>query len=472
MLRSTLPSAILFIIGYAMAACALITVRNLIGYVGNGTDIVLILGVGLLGSFLLGLNAGGRSTLATRSTRRRVIRNLTATLLLLGLSLSVIVLDAFFLSFAEIGFMNRLLLTFLFTFIFLLPSAFLLGHSVPLLAGYFRQLSSGRAAGRVLVALGLGALSGVCLTLLILMPFSGVHIAALSVIILLTLAIALLNRALTFRTMLVPGLVMLGCIALNSHYIFRALGIYHQNAYNSVRIITTEDGTRALLANNLVTATYNPETKETALVTTAAEDILLKPLGTEVSHDILVIGAGGFTFGLQDTLNAITYVDFDPDIKGVIEDHFLGQKLTPNKKFVAGSARSALLDAIRTGKKYDVVYVNAYNGEIWLPESLVTQDFFEDIRQVLKPEGVAGANLIVSPSLENDYSLYLDNTFRSVFPVQMRMPAYPVNVRERNKAYMMPFLYVGYNAPLSKSGTIYTDERSRVMFSKPLNRSY
>ena len=472
MLRSTLPSAVLFIIGYAMAACALITVRNLIGYVGNGTDIVSLLTAGLLIALLLGLNAGGRTALVVTSTRRRVIRNLTASLLLLGLSLSVIVLDAFFMGFAEIGLKNRLILTFLFVFIFMLPSAFLAGQTIPWLAGYFRHLPPERVAGRVLVALGLGALTGAFLTLLVLMPFSGVHIAALAVVILLTLAIALLNRVLTLRTMLIPGLIMLGCIALNSHYIFRALGIYHQNAYNSVRIVTTEDGTRALFANNMATATYNPDTRTPGQTTTSAEDILLKPLGIEASHDILVIGSGGFTFGLTDTLNAITYVDFDPDIKGVVEDHFLGQKLTPNKKFVAGSARDILIDEIRAGKKYDVVYMNAYNGEVWLPESLVTQDFFEDVRQVLKSEGVMGLNLIISPSLDNDYSLYLDNTFKSVFPVQMRMPVYPVNVRERNAAYMMPFLYVGYNAPLTKSGTIYTDERSQMLFNKPLSRNY
>lgn len=471
MLRSTLPSALLFIIGYALVAGGMIAVRNLIGYVGNGTDIVSLVLASLMVAFVLGINAGTRITAGSLSIRQRVIRNLMAALFLFGFSLSVVIDDAFFLGLIDIGIINRLILTVAFAFIFLLPSAFLLGQSVPLLSAYFRNLAPSQSTGRTLLSLGVGGICGALVTLLILMPFSGVHIAALAVMIFLALGIALLNRALTWRTMWKPCLLLLFLIALNSQVIFQGLGIYYQNVYNSVRIVTSEDGTKALFRNNQAVSQYNPETGSTGIANEKVEQMLLPP-NAEGAQDILVIGAGGFTFGLKDTKNSYTYVDFDPDIKGVSEDHFLGQKLGPNKTFVAGSARDALLDAMRSGRKYDIVYFNAYNGEVWLPESLVTRDFFDDIRQVLKPEGIAAATLVVSPKLANDYSLYLDNTFRSVFPVQMRMPLYNASVAQLSNMQMLGFLYIGYNAPLAKSGTIYTDDRNPAFWHKPAKRYY
>mgnify|MGYP003548929122 FL=1 len=56
------------------------------------------------------------------------------------------------------------------------------------------------------------------------------------------------------------------------------------------------------------------------------------------TYKILVLGAGGFTLGLNDAHNDYTFVDIEHTLKEVSEKHFLRRKLTPNKKFVVADA--------------------------------------------------------------------------------------------------------------------------------------
>ncbi len=475
MLRPTpLPTAVLFIIGYSLAASIPVIFRNLTGYTGNGTDITTMLAGFLLTGFLAGISSASRRP-PGRHLRKTLIRQLGISLCLALFAMSPLLIDGIFLALNSIGIQNRLISNFLFSFFLLAPFGFFLGHITVLAPTYLRVRKIHTGFAQIFLSFGLGALTGWLTTLLIISPFSGIHVAALAIMILLTLATALLNKHLTLRTMAIPCTVLLCSIALNSGYILRGLGVTYTNAVNTVRIVTTEDGTKILYANNFPTAVIDPSTGESAGTTRQAEDALLAPLQARSdaqTKDILVIGAGGFTFGLNDDRNSYTYVDFDPDILKASEDFFIGRKIGPNKKFRSGSARDLLLDEIRAGKKYDLIYFNSYNGEAWLPESLVTQDFFEQIRSSLKPDGIVAAHLMTSPYLMNDYSLYIDNTFRSVFPVHSRMPAARPDPWERSPLYMLMFLYIGYNEPLTKSGTILTDERNPGFWGKPAQRYY
>ena len=54
----------------------------------------------------------------------------------------------------------------------------------------------------------------------------------------------------------------------------------------------------------------------------------IKPtLNDKKVYSILVIGAGGFTLGYDDTKNDYTYIDIDGSLKDIAEDHLLKQKL-------------------------------------------------------------------------------------------------------------------------------------------------
>lgn len=459
-------AALVFIEGYVVLASELIAIRNLISYVGNGTDIISIIIAGVLLPLAFGYYRGGH--LAIHGLiRKRLIRNFTIAMVFLVLALSIISIDAFFFALAQFGIFNRLLSACLYVIILLCPPLYLLGQTLPLLMRLLRVKHSSGAAGKMLFWSTLGSFLGSVLSTLVLMAFWGVHGAALVVILLLLCGLVILKRKISFRTMAVPGLVMLVMLAMNSGLVFSGYGVYYANAYNTVRILNKADG-KLLMLNNAPSSYYKKSTDEVAEYITKAEEIFLKPLETVTDpKNILVLGSGGFTFGRNDKKNNFTYVDIDPDLKKVTEDYFLGKKLSANQTFIAKAARAFLIEAIQKNQSYDLVYIDLYNGEFWPPEDLVTQDFYEQVRKVTKPDGLIGANFVASPNYSNDLTLSLDETFRSVFPVVNRIPIQQYNPWEQHEKYFMNILYVAYNKPLSEHGVIYTDQRNRIMWDKP-----
>jgi hypothetical protein len=473
MLRFAPLLFIIFIEGYAVLASELIAIRGLISYVGNGSDIVSIIIAGVLLPLAAGYYYGGMTAHNRKPVRARLIRNFTLALLFLVLGLSPVGMDTFFMGLSEIGITNRLLLAPLYVLVFLIPPTFLLGQTIPLSARLFRDQTASRIAGHTLLWSTVGSFLGSIFSTLVLMAFFGVHVAVLFVAILLLIAIAMLNRKLTLRTMGVPALLVLVCLLLNASFIFSAAHIYYQNQYNTARILTTPKNDSKLLSlNKAPSAGYNPTTDGAFPSITQAEELLLKPLlEAEPKRDILVLGAGGFTFGRNDTHNHYTYVDIDPDLKELTEKFFLQKTLTANKKFVPEAARAFLVDALREGKKFDLVYIDAFNGEMWVPEDLVTQDFFGQVREVLKPDGIASANMVLNPTYADDYSRNLDHTFDSVFPATLRFPVTMVDVWSKSPDYRLNVLYIGFKAASEKAVSTYTDNKNRVFWDKPLNRN-
>jgi spermidine synthase len=165
-----------------------------------------------------------------------------------------------------------------------------------------------------------------------------------------------------------------------------------------------------------------------------------------------VIGAGGFTIGLDDGFHAYTYVDIDPALRQVSEEHFLRQPLSPNKTFVAESARAFLR---RNTQTYDVVVLDAFTNRISLPPDLITREAFAAVRQAVAPGGQVVMNIITSPAFADRFSRSIDATIRSVFPFVTRQ--------------ILPQTQVGSVASVlylagrheNEPHDIYTDDRNR-----------
>ena len=473
MLRFAPLLFIIFIEGYAVLAAELIAIRGLISYVGNGSDIVSIIIAGVLLPLAAGYYYGGITANNRQPVRPRLIRNFTIALIFLVLGLSPLGMDIFFMTLSNLGLTNRLLLAPLYVLVFLAPPLFLLGQTIPLSSRLFRDQTPSRIAGQTLLWSTIGSFLGAIFSTLVLMAFFGVNVAVIFMTALLLLAIAMLNRKLTMRTMGLPLVIMLLCLLLNASFIFSAANIYYQNQYSTARILThPEKGSKLLTLNKAPSAGYNPTNGGLFPNIAQAEEVLLKPLATaEPKRDILVLGAGGFTFGVNDEHNNFTYVDIDPDLKDLTEKFFLEKKLTANKKFVPDAARAFLVDALREGRKYDLVYIDAFNGEMWVPEDLVTQDFFGQVREVLKPGGIASANMVLSPTFGDSYSRNLDHTFATVFPATMRFPMTQIDVWSKSEEYRMNILYIGFKDASEKTTSTYTDNKNRVFWDKPLKRN-
>src|SRR5690606_24627107 len=133
--------------------------------------------------------------------------------------------------------------------------------------------------------------------------------------------------------------------------------------------------------------------------------------------NVLILGAGGFTLGADEAINTYHDVDIDPTLKDVAEEHFLRRPLSPNQIFHPVSAESFLID---DDEKFDLIFLDAYQGDLTIPENLVTQDFFRRVKARLADDGIVVANFILNPSLGDAFARNLDNTFRSVFPLISR----------------------------------------------------
>jgi spermidine synthase len=127
-------------------------------------------------------------------------------------------------------------------------------------------------------------------------------------------------------------------------------------------------------------------------------------------RDILVLGAGGFTLSHREPMNRYTYVDIDPAIRAIAEKHFLREPA--RGEFIADDARRFVATSER---RFDAVVVDVYSSHTSIPSHLVTREFWEGTRRVLKPDGVLLANLILDGRLETPYARNLLDTIDSVF---------------------------------------------------------
>jgi predicted O-methyltransferase YrrM len=300
------------------------------------------------------------------------------------------------------------------------------------------------------------------------MPLFGVTRAAMVVTILLAFALFKLGRRGDRRNLVFCAVLVLAGTALNSNFILKTLGVLYQNAYNTTRIVTKPDGDLELFLNNAPSSLYNPATQALYPHIEKTERILIDPILTaKPAKRILVLGAGGFTFGLKDNHNIYIYVDIDPDLKNLAERQFLNQPLGPNKSFVAEGARPYLRRMALEGQKFDLVYIDVFNGSMWIPEPMTTRDFFLQVRGVIKPGGFIAANIISGPLLTDPFSKNINATFESVFPGTLRIPAADFNAWEPNpKARFTNMIYIGRMDDDLNHTTVYTDDRNPVLWDR------
>ena len=126
---------------------------------------------------------------------------------------------------------------------------------------------------------------------------------------------------------------------------------------------------------------------------------------------VLVIGAGGFTFGRgrPDAAAEIVFVDVDPRLAGVA-DAFLAP--APRRgRYAAMDGRAYLL---RHEAAFDAIVLDAFADRTAIPSHLLTREFFALARSRLSEGGTLYMNLIVAPEPDR-LSTRADRTLRSVF---------------------------------------------------------
>jgi len=129
--------------------------------------------------------------------------------------------------------------------------------------------------------------------------------------------------------------------------------------------------------------------------------------------DALLLGMGGaalpkFLSHQFPGLN-LDVVEIDPDVVKVAQEHFEYQA-QPNTNLYVMDGRVFLK---RAEKKYDVIFLDAYTGDS-LPFHLTTVEFYQMVRDHLKPGGVVAINLC--EFFVNRFFLSHLKTLQTVFP--------------------------------------------------------
>jgi len=110
--------------------------------------------------------------------------------------------------------------------------------------------------------------------------------------------------------------------------------------------------------------------------------------------DVLFIGGG--TFGVPQQVSErwedsrVTVLEIDQTVVNAAYDWFF-LKEYPRIKVHTSDARLYLN---KTSDKYDLVYLDAFSGWRSIPAHLTTQEFFQSIKEKLKPDAMVMMNLI------------------------------------------------------------------------------
>lgn len=428
-MRKLESTTFLFIVialeGYIVLSAELLAMRIAIPFVGTGTDVISLIIASVLMPLAFGYQAGARFKRKQPdgsyiTIREKLLKNITISAVILVPGLSYFILQFFFYGLAENGIENTIVQIGLYCLVFLVYPTYLLGQTVPLVCHYLSEERRAQITGRMLFFSTAGSFCGSIFTTLVLMDLIGMHhTVSLLFGLLLILTLILTKKELRHYTLTMFGVFGFSLL-VNSDNIMQTLNIVQNNKYSTIMVFSLnddnemdEDGHPHLFINNNDSSMFGKDGRKHNYIE-FAEQITIEALPEDSPpKDVLIIGAGGFTFGHGDLKNNFVYLDIDKDLKPISEKYLLKTELEENKVFHAVPARAYLA---QTDKKFDIILLDAYLGGLSIPEHLVTREFFQEVKEHMADDGVLVANFIVSPNFGNLFSKNIDNTLRSVFP--------------------------------------------------------
>jgi len=134
---------------------------------------------------------------------------------------------------------------------------------------------------------------------------------------------------------------------------------------------------------------------------------------------VLIIGLGGGT--LSNTIHQIypnAYIDnveIDPAVTNVAREYFgfiENEKITS----VTQDGRIFIKRAKLKRQQYDWIILDAFNGD-YIPEHLLTKEFFEETKAILSTQGIISANTFSISKLYNHESATYYDVFGDFFNV-------------------------------------------------------
>lgn len=450
--------SIIFILGYTNLSYELIILRQLISFLGSN-----ILITSVIISFILLFLSLGYYLGSTISFKKRNIRKINTRLLILLsfwyiISCHYDIITLFFIGTKTYD--MPIFKTFLFSSIWLIFPSIATGFVTSSIARIIHYINK-NYTGRFMAIDTLGSVFGSLITTLVLMPVIGVSATVFSLALLSNIAFYLSTRK---KNKIKPTLLFLFLT-----YCSYVLNVYYPSNYytnlikddniSRLQILPVPEEEAKIMIINGSFSSKVAENRDVFFPYIKFINKILSNLPKNKEHKILVLGAGAFTTGIDDTQNQYTYVDIEPKLKEISETHFLNKPLDKNKNFIAQDAYFFML---QNKNKYDVIIVDLYSSRMNIPVSFVTQDFFSLIKKSLEPNGYFMANIITHPSFKNAFSRRVDNTLKSVFTHYLsRQVIGDYNLDDNALANI---IYIHHN--LSHDNTIYTLDKNAAIYGQ------
>jgi len=395
---------IVFIEGFCSLGAEVIALRRLVPHVGSA----IVVTAPTIGLFLLALALGyGSGARVSQRFTAVVARNFLISALLVGLGLARLTVDGLFTLLQPTWLAYLVLIGGV-----LCPLAWLLGQTVPVLTNLMKHTRTGEASGYALYWSTLGSFLGSVSLSLLVMQWLGVSVAVLVCAVLLALGSLLLaeQNQPGWQPVAKALAVSILASAINLYPATAVVDTAYADYAIKPLVRPGQIDPRGFLINNsLASLMDDSDPPQYARYVQHLRHILLDELGL-TGKDILVLGAGGFTLSHHEPGNRYTFVDIDAAIREIAEKRFL--KVPIEGRFIVDDARRFVR---RTDQRFDVVIVDAFSSHTSIPSHLITQEFWQDSRRALNPEGVLLVNLILDGKLESAYARNLLATIESVY---------------------------------------------------------
>ena len=451
---------LIFLNGYISLSFELIVLRQLSFWVGSSAVITSIIMGTFLGFMSLGYFLGESERIKNKRIKTILATSFIVISLFAFLASSFPLVMEYFSRMYMWGIRSSVAQTFIFSFLLLSIGPFLFGFNTTLLSRCLHRYNT-NYTGNIMAWDTIGSVLGSLLTTLILMPFIGVNYTVMLIVLLAVFA-AIVTRP-RWWIVTLGVIILIPTMLVNSDYVQRhRFGILVNNANSTITVMRDDAGTRYLYMNGLPMSVYNSDTGSTTQYMDYLNEHFIYNMPNDYPRQILILGAGGFTAGIDDTYNNYTFVDIEHTLQDISEKYFLGESLGENKKFVVQDASQYLKN---TTQQYDLILLDVYSNSYQIPEGFITAEFMQRVKSRVAPNGILVMNIIASQSFRDKYSQVFDNTFHTVFKsnTQRQVIGYANPYTEND---VVNVLYVWYNR--GDNDNIYTINKTPVIYDRYL----
>ena len=455
--------SVVCVVGFTSLSFELIILRQMVNFVGSNAIITSIVMAVILLFLSLGYYIGSVINFRLHHQRNNMIRLLDCLCIWYALVCSYGFMESVF----RFLFFNNMMAArwnvFIYSLLFLSFPSVVLGYITSVIGRFVHHFNA-NYTGRFMAVDTIGSVTGSLLTTLVLMPFLGMNNTILFLCCLTagaSFALAAKRQPVTYGIKLL-FFIGLAFFILNYKIMPVRRQLIKDDAISRMEVLEqTEDDVKyvRLFINGQNASAYSEDENKMFGYIKFINKNFINTLPQNKKHDILVLGAGIFTVGVNDKRNNYTYVDIEKNLPEVAEKYFFGEALPENKEFVFAEA---YLYMLKNQKQYDIIVVDLYSAVRSIPENFVTKDFFEMVKKHLKPGGIMIANIITSPSFTDKFSLRIDNTLREVFTQGLsRQIIQDFNPYERS---LVNVIYFYADKPLDK--TVYTLDKNSSAYGQ------